>query len=526
MAQTFIENRIIIGLIVSDGFIQQVREFVRLDYFVSTEARSIADWCFSFYDTYEKAPGSAIHDVFQSKRRGDLSDDAADWYDLIFESLSAEAERGASAFNVEYLVAETEKYCRERAFRLFTEDVLDGLDAGDLQSAEGALARFVLPERLQSQGLFPFSVDADHVRDVFSQQETQLVSFPGALDEFIGPLFTRDSFVAFMGPEKSGKSFWLMEVAFRALQSRRSVAFYQAGDMSERQMELRLYSRLTGAPVRKLREFVLRPVLDCAWNQDDSCTLDHRVSGADPDLANVIASLPKNQFGYIAGCDSIADVIEIVEEHKEHTPCVACVRGSHAVNRFRGAVWYSILPAGMEAFTWRDAYRKVLKFGKLHGKRFYLETHSNDSLTISGIKNSLDVQEKNTGFAPDVIVIDYADLLTTERRFSDERSAQNAIWKRLRALSQERHCCVITATQADASSYDARLLRRKNFSEDKRKYAHVTGMLGINQIDGERSRGLSRLNKLVVRDGAYSESRVVKVLECLELGRPALSSFF
>jgi hypothetical protein len=130
------------------------------------------------------------------------------------------------------------------------------------------------------------------------------------------------------------------------------------------------------------------------------------------------------------------------------------------------------------------------------------------------------------GFVPDVIVIDYADILTTETQM-EERHKQNKIWKQLRSLSQEGHCLVVTATQADAKSYESGLLHMKNFSEDKRKYGHVTAMYGLNQDkDGrEKNIGLMRINEIVLREGDYNTSKTITVLHNLRRGRPFLGSF-
>ena len=49
---------------------------------------------------------------------------------------------------------------------------------------------------------------------------------------------------------------------------------------------------------------------------------------------------------------------------------------------------------------------------------------------------------------------------------------------------------VVTATQADANSYDRTSLKMSNFSEDKRKLAHVTAMYGLNQDPAGREKGI------------------------------------
>jgi len=143
------------------------------------------------------------------------------------------------------------------------------------------------------------------------------------------------------------------------------------------------------------------------------------------------------------------------------------------------------------------------------------------------LDGTLNLWERQDGFVPDMIVVDYADLMTVQHRMY-ERHKQNQVWMSLRRISQERHCLLITATQADAASYERGLLRLSNFSEDKRKYAHVTAMYGLNQDPKGREKqlGIMRINEMVVREDDFSNARQVTVLQNLHRGRPFLGSYW
>ena len=124
-----------------------------------------------------------------------------------------------------------------------------------------------------------------------------------------------------------------------------------------------------------------------------------------------------------------------------------------------------------------------------------------------------------------MIVIDYADILAMNDA-KDERGQINETWKALRTLSQVFHCLVVTATQADAKSYDTDTMSMANFSEDKRKFAHVTGMFGINQTPPEKNKQLYRLNWLVLRESEFDVNKTVHVASCLKIANPAVCSCF
>lgn len=130
----------------------------------------------------------------------------------------------------------------------------------------------------------------------------------------------------------------------------------------------------------------------------------------------------------------------------------------------------------------------------------------------------------HSDWPPDVIVIDYADILAPINGQDETRHQINRTWQELRRISQELDCLVATATQADAASYATQTLSRANFSEDKRKMAHVTGMVGINQTAIEKQCQVTRLNWILGRELEVNEP--VHVAGCLGLGRIATVSVF
>jgi hypothetical protein len=122
--------------------------------------------------------------------------------------------------------------------------------------------------------------------------------------------------------------------------------------------------------------------------------------------------------------------------------------------------------------------------------------------------------------------IDYADNLSMTYAGKEGRDCINETWKHMRRISMEHHCLLVTATQTNAASNEAHVIRRKHFSDDKRKRATPTAVYGINQTETEKDSGIMRLNNLKKRRGAYKESFCVHVAGCLELANPAVLSTF
>ncbi len=170
-----------------------------------------------------------------------------------------------------------------------------------------------------------------------------------------------------------------------------------------------------------------------------------------------------------------------------------------------------------------ESYRRekwIKKVGPDRLKMGYFHTAS-----VPDLDAHLDQLERD-GFAADLCVIDYADNLSPITTKFDRRDQINENWRAMRTLSQKHYCLVATATQADANSYDAWILKRSNFSDDKRKYAHITGIFGFNQTSKEKEKGVSRLNWLMLRELDFSEDTFVWCAGCPAIANPFILSTF
>ena len=254
-------------------------------------------------------------------------------------------------------------------------------------------------------------------------------------------------------------TWWLLETAYRALLQQRKVAFFEAGDMSEKQLNRRLYTRVARRPLR-------------------------------PKTVRI----PK---AMVRGDDEKQPRIKFESKTFDH------------------------------GLDWREAWKacEALRKDKLRTDQDLLKVvvHPNDTLSLPMIDEQLEAWARD-GWTADVIVIDYMDLIVATGGGDDFRHQTNATWKQGRGLSQKWHALVVSATQSDADSYTKNVITRSNFSEDKRKLAHVTDLVGLNQTDTEKELGLMRLNHIVLREAAYSATRCVFVAGCPDLGCLAIKS--
>ncbi len=87
------------------------------------------------------------------------------------------------------------------------------------------------------------------------------------------------------------------------------------------------------------------------------------------------------------------------------------------------------------------------------------------SAGIQTIKNHIE-KMKNQDFIPDVIIVDYADLLKPEGSSREEKRHQlEAIYEELRGISQEIGCPLWTASQTNRSGLNAEVITMESISE-------------------------------------------------------------
>ena len=173
-----------------------------------------------------------------------------------------------------------------------------------------------------------------------------------------------------------------------------------------------------------------------------------------------------------------------------------------------------------------DGFRSFKKVSK-SPDALRISCYPNSSVTVEEIDNVLEKWERDS-WIPNIIVIDYADILASPNHIKDKLDKIDMIWKSLRRLSQERNCLVLTATQSSAAAYgkEKGLLGKQHFSGRKTKLAEVNGMFGINVSDDERLRGEARLNEVVRRKSKNRKDKrlFVTVAGCYDIENPAIIS--
>lgn len=512
------ERKMVIGLIANDEYIKRVRKIVEPHYIPTQAAKLLAQWSIEYFDKYRKAPVRDIAGIYQEKvKQGIVSKElAAEMEEDILADLSTEWEE--YGINLESLVPDTYAYFNHNRLEYLKDEITVLLEKGEVDAADKVIEAYRQHQQPEQEiNLSNKEELQTAVKKAFNEVYEPLIYYPGAAGELFNSQMVRGAFVAFLAPEKRGKTTIKIDAAIRGASQGNKVAVFQAGDMTENQQVRRIAIRVAGkSDKEKYCGKQYFPVRDCFYNQVDMCSdkmreCDHGVF-EDKNWADIRQA--RSEITH-------EDLVEAYKAEPHYKPCYNCDK------------WHNEA-CGMPFLEERDikhpleeqeALTVLEEYFVTKHRNLRISTHSTGTLSVAMMRGILE-QWKLEDFVPDIIIVDYADIMDGGK--AEERHRQNNIWRDLRGLNQDTNTLLITATQADANSYTKDTLGLGNFSEAKTKYAHVTAFYGLNQDPQGREKklGILRINELLLREDSFDINRQVTLLQALNIGRPIMASYF
>lgn len=127
-----------------------------------------------------------------------------------------------------------------------------------------------------------------------------------------------------------------------------------------------------------------------------------------------------------------------------------------------------------------------LRLGGLVVKRF-----PTGGLTISQLNAYLDMLDSLHNFIPQVLIVDYPDLMKTDA--NNYRHSLGGVYEGLRGVAVERNMALYCPTQGNRGTMRARNVYSSDVAEDKRKVDASDNVLTFSQTEEEKQLGLARL---------------------------------
>jgi len=143
-----------------------------------------------------------------------------------------------------------------------------------------------------------------------------------------------------------------------------------------------------------------------------------------------------------------------------------------------------------------------------------LVVHDFFSATVDTIRTDL-LKQADNGFNPDMVLVDYDDLLNSLLRGAKEEAQTEDNYKRMRALTFEFNCGLWTATQTNKKACDMDddevLTGKQAYGSMKAKIGTPDIVLSMNQTMREYKAGKVRIHTAKVREGRAKFTEAYKI---------------
>lgn len=476
-------------MIVSKEFMDKIHKAYNHEYIESSYIRKAIKWIMDYYVQYKDVPGDSIKDIYIANKKK-LKEEEFEILGILIDDILTGYTEGS--FNNEYITDQALNFFKTRELSITANNIRYHIDRGEIVEAEREVETYtrITKPNLEING---FITSEESIGQTFDNEEdNNLLSLPKSLGKFMGA-FQREWLVGISAPFKKGKTWLLGEFTKAAALSGLKVASFNL-EMSLTNMRKRTYMSLTGAS--EVSGQTVFPCFDCAKNQSDTCNKDERLNRV---------RIP-NSF----------------TTRTKYRPCTSC--RDEDTDDFEMAVWSEIIDVPkLDYFLVTEKMKALNKLGKAS---IWLECMPRFSASVEDIERKLDNLESIHNFVPDVLIIDYADILKSNDPDLKGVEKEDDVWMSLARISSYRKMLVVVPTQLNKESLDAKQIKTKHTAKWIGKLGHVDAMFALNQTPPEKELGLMRISILEHRHKDFNETENCYVLQKYSSGQAHLDSYW
>lgn len=468
--------------------------------------RIIARWTLNYYKLHHKAPKQTIQNIFDRKKKylGNSAEVVEEYLSRIADEYLEFQEQGIQPDYVskDILI----DFIRRNEINHQIESIQNDLEQDRLDRAEKTIISYKTlsdEDEDEKQNVFvPLTTEDVESYYQYNPRNDEIYRFPGYLDKLIGPL-EKKWLVAVTGIEKSGKSYFMQDIAFdAAVYDKRKVLIVNL-ELSEKQARNRLYRRISRTANHSGVGKNIFPIFDCANNQRSICEVRKRQSNADPLYEGDIRS-PENRVTYL--------------QRKNWRVCTKCRDIKQRTNavptkRFIPAIWFHKI--WLKEVT-EKRVKKAIRYNQMMGlKNLRIRCFPRFSATFDEAREAILRYMDQTKFQPDIIMFDYLDILAPETGNLQERTDVDRKWKKAAKLAGELNTLVITADQANKATRGERNLSQMSTTESKTKDGHLDIRIALNRTIREMDLHLTRVTVLFHRHEEFNPGKEVMITQRL-----------
>lgn len=109
--------------------------------------------------------------------------------------------------------------------------------------------------------------------------------------------------------------------------------------------------------------------------------------------------------------------------------------------------------------------------------------------SVATMKSYLTSLRVTHGMEPDLVVVDYPDLMKPSRQYNERRTELELLYEELRGMAQELNCAVWGASQTNRGALSKEVVTIADLAESFGKAAVADFMVALSQTEKEKERG-------------------------------------
>jgi len=134
----------------------------------------------------------------------------------------------------------------------------------------------------------------------------------------------------------------------------------------------------------------------------------------------------------------------------------------------------------------------VAKYKDMNLGRLYIKEYPTNTASIYTIKSHIERLDLK-GFKPDLVIIDYADIMRSSRQFDSLRHELKLVYEELRGLAMEIGIPIWTASQSNKEGANSEVIDMTNMSEAYGKAMICDVIVSVSRRPHEKASGWGRL---------------------------------
>ena len=149
----------------------------------------------------------------------------------------------------------------------------------------------------------------------------------------------------------------------------------------------------------------------------------------------------------------------------------------------------------------KRAKERINAHKKIISENLVIKEFPTKGATINTLRAHLSKLKEQRNFIPDLITVDYGDIMKATRSYDKRYDEQGAVFQELRGLAQEMNVAVLSATQTNRGSMSKEIATMEDLGDSFDKARIMDALFMILQKPDEKEDGLFRMYSAKVRNG-------------------------